>query len=165
MGSITPLESFYKNFFGHHGVPGMKWGVRKDRRSGGSGGTTIKKKKAMPAVQKRTPGRKTAASKVKPGQPAKKQGERTTTGSPVERVSDEKLRKMVNRLQMEKQYADLTRPQASQGKKFVSEVLSNSGKQVATTFVTAGSTYLLKKAIEGKYGKQVVSDMFPKKGK
>lgn len=138
----------------HYGVPGMRWGIRKDRGRAG-----------VP----RTPSKKTGGPAKKP--PSRKPGSsgsgsgKTDTAKPAERVSDEQLRKMVNRLQMERQYKELTATTPSAGKKFVNEVLTNSGKQVATTFVTAGSTYLIKKAIESKYGKQTVNDMFPKKGK
>jgi len=51
-------------------------------------------------------------------------------------MSNEQLKQRITRLQMEKQYKELTKPQLSVGKKFVNDVLSNSGKTIATKYVT-----------------------------
>ena len=59
-------------------------------------------------------------------------------------LSDEQLKKGLNRLQLEKQYKDLTRPEISAGKKYATEILTNSGKDV----LTALTTYAMYKGVE-----------------
>ena len=54
----------------------------------------------------------------------------------VKNMSDAELRARVNRLQLEKQYRDLSKGDVSKGRKFVSEVMTNSAKKVATDYVS-----------------------------
>lgn len=90
----------------HHGILGMKWGVR------------------------RTPEQLARASGKK--------------------MSDSELRSKINRLQMEKQYKQLTSSEISVGRKFVQDVLTNAAKQTATNYVskymTKGIDAVIKKA-------------------
>lgn len=106
----------------HHGVKGMKWGVR--RRSGGKGPSSA-------AVQKVNRPKNTLANR--PGN---------------RRASDAELRAAVNRLQLEKQYRELTiQPKT---KTFVRQLLEDSAKDAARTVarkaVSAGVELALGKA-------------------
>lgn len=89
-----------ENFLEHFGVKGMKWGIRKDRKSGrGKGGT-------------------------KPGKS----------------LTDTELKKRINRLNMEKQYSDLSKRQTSsieKGSKVVAGVIGSIGQQAITKAVQA----------------------------
>lgn len=87
----------------HHGIKGMKWGVR------------------------RTP----AQLGHKPSKPTTSQRK-----SEMKKMSDTELRNRINRIQMEKQYMQLTAPEVSAGKKFVKDVLVNAAKQTATSYVS-----------------------------
>ena len=101
----------------HHGVKGMRWGVRKDR--GSSGGTknkqngssrfsTVKKKyrSTRNAWRNLTGSRKSAALKK-------------YRGKNIDGMSDEDLRNAVNRMNMEKQYRSLTKMDFYRGKRIV----------------------------------------------
>lgn len=90
----------------HHGIRGMKWGVR---RTQAQLGNTSGKKSS-----------KTAQEKAK-----------------VKAMSDEELRKRVNRLQMEKQYSQLSNSEISRGKAAAQKIL-----KTATAIGTATSTAL-----------------------
>jgi hypothetical protein len=108
----------------HFGIPGMKWGRRKAR------GSTVKSR-----VVRKPPS---------PGElPVKKSKLRTGD------MSDDDLRKAIGRIQMEKQYAQLTAKEKSVGRKLAEEVLLGAGKQVATTYAAKymgqGVEALLKK--------------------
>lgn len=54
----------------------------------------------------------------------------------VKDMSDEELRKKLNRLQMENQYKNLTQKKTSAGRKFVTNVLVTAATTVATAYAT-----------------------------
>lgn len=86
----------------HYGVLGMKWGVRKSRSSSGKRSGLFKKK---------------AKASTKP---------QTSKKKSVKDMSDDELRKAINRLEMEKRYKDLSPKQVSKGKQFVNVFMSKS---------------------------------------
>lgn len=85
----------------HYGVPGMKWGKRKDRSAAVSTGTA--KKSAPPKED-------------------------------VSKLSDAELRQRINRIQMEKQYSQLTAAEVNPGKKIVTDLLATTAKNVAASY-------------------------------
>lgn len=58
----------------------------------------------------------------------------TSKSRSVKDLSDAELRQILNRHQMEKQYAQITAKEKSAGAKFVSDVLTNAAKQTATSY-------------------------------
>lgn len=76
-------------------------------------------------------------------------------------LSDDELRQRVNRLQLEKQYRELSESlnskKVSKGKSFVMGVLERSGSNIATQAVT----YAMGTAVNKFFGKNIVN---PKKG-
>lgn len=101
----------YSDELYHHGIKGMKWGVRRSRAQLGYSSSPRKTKKQ--------------AQKV-----SSKQQRRNE----MKNMSDAELRNRINRIQMEKQYMQLTEPQLSPGKKFVKDVLTNAAKQTVTNY-------------------------------
>ena len=92
------------NYLQHYGVLGMRWGVRRSRSGSSSSGKRSKKSK--PAVD---PSYKKAHSKKK-----------------VKYMSDNELREVNKRLNLEKNYSDLTRTK-SKGKAAVDAFVSTAG--------------------------------------
>ena len=90
----------------------MRWGVRRTRAQLGYSSSPRKTKKQTQKVSSKQE-RKEAMKKM----------------------SDAELRNRINRIQMEKQYMQLTEPQLSPGKKFVKDVITNAAKQTATNYV------------------------------
>lgn len=90
----------------HYGVLGMKWGVRRSPSQLGHKIRIKRKKKLSEPVHEDY---KKAHSKKK-----------------VSSMSDAELRNRNNRLQMEKQYAQLTKKK-SRGKKIVSGIIATAG--------------------------------------
>lgn len=82
-----------------------------------------------------------------PEQLARASGKKTS--SDVKNMSDSELRSKINRLQMEKQYKQLTSSVISVGRKFVQDVLTNAAKQTATNYaskyMTKGIDAVIKK--------------------
>lgn len=94
----------------HHGIKGMRWGVRRTtaqllRRSGSS-------KKAADLKNKKT----------------------------VKTMSDDELRKAVNRLQLEKQYSQLSEGSVSRGKQYAQNVFK-AGTTIAAVTTTGLTIY------------------------
>lgn len=136
-------EYNYSDELYHYGVLGMKWGVRRSRPSSGKS-TPRKKAKKM-----------TADEKAKASMRKDVKNRRT--------LSDADLKKKIERIKNEKQLRELTAEEIAPGKKFVSDVLSSSGKKVATVLVTGAALYGVKAAMTKKFDiKEAASYMTPK---
>ena len=102
----------------HAGVKGMKWGVR---RPVGKDGRVIRSGRAVPAKKTTT---------TKPASSAK-----SATQTKQKPLTDEELRKKVQRMQLEVQYAQLSRqlnpPQKSLLTTFLAEPTSAAAKEVS----------------------------------
>ena len=125
----------------HYGVLGMKWGVRRTPAQLAKSNGKVKRKSEDNA--KKSDMKKAVKSR------------RT--------LSDADLKKRIERIKMEKQLKDLTAEEISPGKKFVSEVLSSSGKKVATALVTGAVLYGTKAALTNQFDiKESAGYMTPK---
>lgn len=132
-----------RDYLCHHGVQGMKWGVRKDRKKS-SFSSSLGKKKTSLKNQNGIIGKITAAKK------------KTTS---IKRLSDTELQNKVRRLQLEKQYRDLKRDEVSTGKKILGEILKTSGKTLGIQV----ANYVGGKAINKAFNDEVVKNVGKKK--
>ena len=112
----------------HYGVLGMKWGVR---RTPEQLGHKPKTKKKM-----------TADERVKQQRRKDVQQRRT--------MSDQELKKKIERIKMEQQLVELTEKDLHPGRAFAKQVLNSSGSSVAKTVVTGSSLYTIKKTLTGE---------------
>lgn len=134
----------------HHGILGMKWGVRRFQNKDGT---------------------RTAAGKkrYRDGDDAEAKPNKKESTKPKKRtlndLSDAELQEKIKRLEMEKRYKDLAKsnaPQQSKGKAFVMDVLEKSGKNVATQFVTYVMGTAVNKAFKNAFDDDAIVN--PKKG-
>jgi hypothetical protein len=70
---------------------------------------------------------------------------KSKTKAKTAHLSNEELQKVVNRLRLEQQYSELSRPKATKGKKFATSILEGSGKAAIGAFVGAATTIAVKK--------------------
>lgn len=119
-------------FLAHHGIKGMKWGVRKKKKSSKSSNKTskIEEKKVVKEAKKRG-----LVSSVKKTKKVK-----------IKDLSDSELQSKIRRLQMEKQYRDLKRDEVSKGRKMAGQILSNVGVKLGTEVLYNASGMLINKA-------------------
>lgn len=101
-----PIESMY-----HFGIPGMKWGRRRGKSSQSISPKTHYENNSEDHNNKLVLGKKK-----------------------LKQMSNKEIRDFNERIQLERQYSQLTKTEQSAGRKFVTEVLSNAAKQTATTY-------------------------------
>ena len=125
----------------HHGVLGMRWGVRRTPSQLGHK-TSSKKKKPLRlfSKKKKVNTKKTDANKVDT-KPKKKK---------VSEMSDEELQTRISRMRLEQTYKQLQTDTGNKstfnGKKFVINVLEKSGEQMAVQIVNEISAKAINKA-------------------
>lgn len=117
----------------HYGVKGMKWGVRRyQNRDGRLTAAGQKQKSASDADSKEKSDRKTALK-----------NRRT--------MSDAELQNRIKRLKMEQEYKNLSEQDISQGRKMVSDIMTDAGKKVLTAAAAGTMAYMVNYAMTKEF--------------
>lgn len=119
----------------HHGVKGMKWGVRKSPVRSSSGTTRKRKSNTLSLFKKKKTTRNASVAKSSPAQ----------TKS-VKDMSDDELRRKIERVRLEQQYQQLNPKTVSRGRRIAKRVMNNIivpaaediGKQVVKSIMANG---------------------------
>lgn len=122
----------------HHGVKGMRWGVRKKRTSSSSGKS--KKEKKLSKKDKKN------AEKAHKSNEKKRSSSRSAAWRKVYenrgRMTDAELNRAVQRLRLENELNKMTKPPESYSSIIKNELKSQIAKEGSKLVVQAGSSYL-----------------------
>lgn len=114
----------------HHGIKGMRWGVRRYQN---------KDRTRTAAGKKRERKTLSADGKVRDARKKDLKNRRT--------LSDSDIKKRIDRLKMEKEFKNLTEEDISPGKRAVKQILSSAGTKVAAGAIAGATAYAIKVAM------------------
>ena len=130
----------------HHGVKGMKWGVRKQKNR-----VTSKKN-----IRSKLEDKKAKSAKEKKQEELRKERVKKAENElkrPVRSLTDAELDKRIARLQKERTYNQLMQSErVSEGQKFVNNIVKASATKVGT----ATLTYIGGKAVNAMFKDEVI---------
>lgn len=136
-----------QNELQHHGVPGMKWGVRRYQNKDGSL-TPAGRKKAAKMKEEYTA--LTGKKLIRKAAPKNNKTPEKTKN--IKDMSDDEIRAKINRIQLERTLSSLEPKQVSRGKvfinKFMSDIVAPAATDIAKQLVKSYMVKNVNKALQ-----------------
>lgn len=139
----------YNDELYHYGVLGMKWGVR---RTPEQLGHIIERKRKDHATAKlaKKQARADRKERIRSLKESKaRQRDARYNRATVKKLTDAEIRSRIERLNLEKEYRNLSKTNISKGREIAARVLESSGTKILTTVTTGVGLYAIKTAMEG----------------
>jgi hypothetical protein len=114
----------------HYGILGMKWGVRRDRA----------KLRKLARQRGETRDWDTASEDFKQSRVAAKKK--------LSQMSNDELKVLNQRLQLEKQYKELKKAQLTKGRSYVTKLLKSQGELLINSFIQQQGASLMKQLLQ-----------------
>lgn len=121
----TPIKQLY-----HHGILGQKWGIRRFQKQDGT---------RTPAEKKREQAQQESVTRSEDHLQSRSDRKKATQG-----LSNAELKRLNDRLQLEKTYKELTAAEIKRGESFSKSILKDIAKNSITKAGTTLATSLLK---------------------
>lgn len=158
----SSIDTDLEDFLAHYGVLGMKWGVRKDRRSGSSGSSrTRKQRRANKRAERRSRKERRSNPQTSKDTNQNRSVKRSNTlkNNPQNRyVTTQELNEIVTRLRLESEIARFTaqlNPQPVANKNRVKEMLKDAMFDASKQAVTSVGKAVMTQALGTTYNKLV----------
>lgn len=144
-GSLKPVQHGEEFVLAHFGVKGMHWGVRRNRAPVTS--TTVTSKNGK--IKKVELSDRMHSRRSNPSEDAKRTAvaKAVVKSHSTDALSNEELKALTTRMNLEQQYSNLSAQQVNPGHKFVTGLLGNAAKQQAQQAVNQASAQAVKRAI------------------
>lgn len=149
---MTDASVVVEGFLSHHGVKGMKWGIRK----AGDGGSSSKTPREVKVTTKHDPsGRvriKTSGGSHHPAHTdaiLAKVASQKLKRSGMDSLSNEELTKLTTRLNLEQQTKRLRSGSGNAASKFVSSTLQSIAKQQVASLANKAASDHMEKVLKG----------------
>lgn len=139
----------------HHGILGMKWGIRRYQNSDGSLTDAGKKRYSTEKTKKQA--ERDEKKRIKAENKAIR-AERKKQLRLRRTLSDKDLLEGIGRLEKEKKYKELLKEDLQRGDKDVNDVLRQSGKKVATMALTGTALYVGQAWLKKNFDLNVAAD-------
>ena len=128
----------------HHGIKGMRWGVRRNRNSNSNSNSSNSSNpnRRKPNLNKVKRVVDASSEMVDRTQNVVKKKSKPKVD--LSKMSDNELRAVVNRMDMERRYAQLSENQVSKGRQYATSILEGAGTALTVTSSILGVALAIK---------------------